>query len=524
MGLGIGTIGNFLLGGLDLLTLGPMRSVCAQAGRPVFVNLNNQYETQREKVLKGQKLEKPGFLDHIKNGFAWGDVASIFGLIGWIVSWKFLQPQVDEQGTPKSITFFQKALSWGVKILTFGGFSLARLGQWKGIPMKHILGDDKYSEYFINKIENETGKKVFEEMDVNKLIEDYLNSNQEYNENIRGFMGSCGSSGIDNGNFSGFLTGPSGTGKTSGVMYLCGRWAKALIENEKAKGKQAVIKIKRFDFNGIERYTKGQSEAVDRLAGAADRVGPEAGEVARAFKHNPLDLIDMILTKINLEREKAKKNGEHLVIILDEVDKIFPLDDLEGVRKSELKDLIIKFQEIISEKKGNIWLTSNEDVDYFQKIPCEKTITEGLRGRLDNLRKFIDLPDRDTQSRIVANYLLVLTKQLNELNPKLFGDLDQIFDPQIVRLIKNRKKHEQRRLLSAKIYSKIYANKGCNIRLSGRNILTAIEEQLRDRVTTKDNDDSMKRKDNLNRTKITFQILREVLQNFSDGLFANKKR
>ena len=504
---------------LDLITLGPMEKVCANAGRPVFANPKKQFEVQREKLLKGEKIPERGFFDYIKDFFAWGDVLGILGLIGWAVTGKFIQPIATEQGQQPP-TLGQKIIKWLTRGLTFGGFGLARLAQFKGIPYKHILGEDKYAQFVLDQIEAKTGKKIFEDLDVNKLILQSKNSNQEYNKDVSDFMKHKARA-VD-GMFSGFLYGPSGTGKTSGIKDLCGKWAETVI----SQGNK--VRVKQFNFEGLESYIEGESETLDKISSAAGRIDGEAAEGIKSLKTDPLTLIEIVLNKIDFEKEKAKQNGEKLVIVLDEVDKIFPIDELQGVSQSRLKRLLMRFQNLVEEGRGNVWMASNFGMEYFERIPVHHEAAKaGLIGRLKNMMCHIDLPDKEAQSRITANYLLSLSQRLGQEDKNLASP-EKIFDGGVRSSMRGSNKYEQRKRLAVKTSSSVSKFDECNSyreptgkkrMISGRNIMDAITNSLRERFLG-EKDEAKERGKNPNSVRVSWKMIKEVIASKCQRLHA----
>jgi len=461
------SISKIVSGGLNLLTYGPMENVAALAGTPVLVNLKPKDASDKKALNANLLNEKKGWAQLIRDSFAYGDIATIAGAIGWFFTNRLFKNEVGENGQ-ETVSGLKLWVGRLFKILTFGGFTIARLAQHKNLHIKRALGEQEFRKAFLEAVEQKTGKRVFEKLDVNKLVQRANNSTLEYNDDQESEIKDLHQS----DDFKRFFTGDAGVGKTAGAEEICGAYA----ARKQKEGHNNVI-VEKIKFENLYDYFSKQSEGVNMASTLFGMFGGDeaqsAVEKARtAVEVDPLALMELTLHRINDRMEEARKKGEDLVIILDEIDTLFPIDKLKAGNydPAKLRILVEMLKNLLDPSKpGKILCTSNQDIGFFERLPVDENVKKGLTGeggRLRVIRRKIEAPDPKTQARIIAGFLL-----------DKFPNTTQVFDDEICAAINGKDKKSARQALADLVHRRITSNTALG-RLVGRDLYEAIYKEL----------------------------------------------
>lgn len=460
------SIPKIISGGLNLLTYGPMENIAALAGTPVFTNLKAKQGEDKKSLQANLLNEKRSWGQLLKDSFSYGDVVSIIGLAGWILSGKFLTGETNEQGqsTLSGVKLWVKRL---LQIATIGGFTISRLAQRQNLHIKRALGEKEFRKAFLEAVEQKTGKRVFQELNVDKLIKQASSSILEYNKEQESEVKDLHHS----DDFKRFFTGDAGVGKTAGAEEVCGAYA---ARKRKEGNNNIVIKVLKFE--NLKDYFSKQSDTMDMASTVAGMFSDEAKsavESARgAVEVDPFALMELILARVNDEMEEAKKNKQDLILILDEIDSIFQVDKLQAGNYDPAKLRIVfeMLKNLVDPgKTGKILCTSNQDIDFFARLPLDENTKKGLTGeggRLRVIRRYIERPDAETQARIVAGYVL-----------DKFPNYEQVFDEEILNAVRGKNKKVAKESLAELIHRKVTCNRSLG-KLVGRDLNEAVNKVL----------------------------------------------
>lgn len=466
------SISKILSGGAKLLTSGPMEPLASIAATPVFFDLKAKDAEGKSVVQERLLNEKRGFWRTIIESFSWGDIASIVGVIGWVISGRFLRGDVAEDGKPGAKSFVKL---WATKIfglLALGGVTVARLAQKKGLHIKKALGPREYRKQFMEAVEKKTGNPVFKELSFDRLEEEFQRSPMEYPEDEASRVLNL----HEQDKFKRFFTGDPGVGKSAGARLVAYNY----IKRKKEEGKDNVV-VKQLEFKNLLRYLEMESkdmEAASTFFGMfGDKAKDAADSVKKTVQVDPIELMDLALKRVQDEIEEAKENGKDLVLILDEIDAIFQMDkikernyDPETLRllAESFKDLVDPNKYIINDAVGEkIICTSNMDLDFFSSLPIHKEVLESITGedgRLRVIMRYLSRPDPATQARILAGYLLAR-----------YPNPEDVFEKEMVDAIAGKTGRQRLLALADVIHRKVTSDTKFR-GLAGRSISGAVEE------------------------------------------------
>lgn len=455
-------------GGLKLLTYGPMEGVAATAATPVFVNLKTSH-SENSKALKDSLTgEKKNWFQTLKESFSYGDIGSIVGLVGYALLGKFI-PAVQEGQSPGFISNALSLVRKGFMALIPLGVVTARIGQHQKLHIKRALGEKEFRKIYMEAIEGKTGKKIFMEEDNDTLVARASKSTLEYNQDQQSQVKDLHHS----DNFKRFFTGEPGTGKTSGVMEICGSY----IARKRAEGHDNVV-VKTFNFANLNEFFSLQTNDMNFLGTLAGMAGDEIRSAVDSNKDlvqvDPFALMELVLQRIQDEMAEAKEKGKDLILILDEFDSIFQVDKMKagGFDPAKLRVVFEMIKNLADpDKQGKILFTSNKGKDFFGEIPhidaAVKDSLTGQGGRLTAIQRVIRQPNAETQSRIIAAYLL--TK---------YPDVENTFSQEILTVLNEKTSFKEKKVALAKlIYEKITSGNDF-AGLVGRDLNEAINKEL----------------------------------------------
>lgn len=481
-------VGKGLSWGARLLQFGPVKKAAAWAGTPLFVNLKKRREAEAKLIDSGKitekqaaekKQEKKGFLNVLKENFAYGDIALILGGIGWLVSGRFLKVDQSEGASPwKNLVKGWSRLGMG--ILGVIGFFGARVAQSQGLHMMRALGKEEYAKYVLSKVEQTLKKSLIENLDIQTLISEADTTKLVYNKNEYGRDNPILT--LHQGDsFKTYLSGDSGVGKTSGARLVCGRYA----ARKAAEGKKNVV-VKILNGTALHEYFRLESN-LDKV-GEAGKMLFDEGTVENTIgflKGDPLNITEAVLIKLNSELKKARENNEDLILIVDEVDSLLPLhllqEDSFDVRK--LDELVRSLQKLMDQDQKDLYLheageqgsgekilfTSNYDIgEYVKMIPLPEKSKAGFLGRVSSI--YVEKPNPITQAEQIANYLVDVPSIL--VKSGRITSTDRVFDDKINGAIKIGKQK-----LANLIYEQVTKNNPYNY-LVGRSVMRSVNEIL----------------------------------------------
>lgn len=459
-------VGRIISGGLKLLSYGPIQSVAAVAGSPVLVSFKKQYDENPEEFRKNFLNKEKNPWQRFKESFSYGDIASVMGLVGCILSGKFLKAELneEEQGQLTGVKLWAKR---AVQLLTIAGFGLSRLAQIQNWHIRKALGVKEYRKVFIKAIENKIGKSVFATIENNYLI-GLTSIPNEYNEEEEEITTL-----YNLNSFKKFYTGGPGVGKSTGVEQICGRY----IDRKQGEDSTSLVSVKRFNFKNLFEILGSQSQTFDIAGTFTDMFGSEHGkgivEQARSVGEiNPVELMEIALGLIDDEVKESKSKGEDLILILDEVDAIFQVDKIQSgqVDPTKFRMVVEMLKDLFDsdELPDRVLSTSNLDIDFFNKLPLEQSVKDSLTGpggRVSSTRREIKRPKPATQSKIIANKLLAR-----------YPNPEEVFSQEIINKIDPSKNtiKQQRAMLARLINLEITGNHSCE-GMVGRDINQAIE-------------------------------------------------
>ena len=360
--------------------------------KPVFINVRKHEEEKLKAGAHNPNKEENPFVKAfkwLKENFAYGDLFAGCGLGFMLFNHKFLASS--ENG------FFGRSLNWAAGIFSGACFVLGRVGQALNLHKEYVYGPEM-CEVLIREYENENPtEKCFIQLDNADLVRHadkqtlILAYNQDQSSEIteRHTLKQIG------GLFSGIV----GTGKSEGARLVLGNFVKEM----KTKGKGVEI----FQLNlgnfmkALERYERMQrkgKEALGLIDGELQDINIGGNKTLIAFQY--------LIKRCKESIQKAKENGNESAIFIDEWEKVLNAKNLKGCDEEEVSRLITEWNYLLEDNYGNILTTSNKTCGELDE-ELRNILPDKARAAL--IRRFrevvIELPNFDTQARIISNYI-----------------------------------------------------------------------------------------------------------------------
>lgn len=478
----LGSVGKWALNGLKFADWGPVKKALSYSSKPIFMGLDKR-EKESDKEYQNRLLNRnKTTFQKIRDTFAWGDLISIVGAIGWIVS-SFISRLgggKDQEGASQESTL-KSWLKFGFKVLTIVGAPSAWLGRQKEFHFKEFLDPAIARKVSLARIKSD----LVRDFDVEK---DNYSRFLRYNEGIWKVLRSLHK--VKDGQYvQKFLTGPSGTGKTQAVKMICSK----IKKDAKAKGQEVVIRemnvprlLKEIDSQVKEDSYLGQALEISGATGTANVV-----------KRDTLEMLDTAIATIEDEINASREIGQRCIFVLDEVDQIFQIEKIREQHENrtldweKLKSIMKRLQRMLDEGFGDVIMTSNEDVEYFEKLPIHpdaQKSRDGFLSRIQAKRLYIGIPDAETQSAIISAYLLavcdnrkieeVFDNEIISRLKELTGQSDLNIDSSLSAKNKTKKLREIECALASIIYNVFTSQRHLYGGLAGREFQEAINVNL----------------------------------------------
>ncbi len=324
----------------------------------------------------------------VKDSFSYGDLFAGCGLGFMLFNHKFL-------GSTES-GFFGRSLNWVAGIVSGASFALGRIGQALGLHREFVYGPE-ICKILVQEYENESGKKCFLKLDNDQLVqhaekqENTLAYNQDASHEIteRHTLGQLG----------GFFSGTFGTGKSEGVRLILGNFVKKM----KAENKEVeIFKLDLSNFDeALKRYDRIQKKGKEALNLIQDDLGE--GNIGG---NKTLIAFQYLIGRCKETVQASKESGKASAIFIDEWDKIFDPRKLHGCDPEEISRLFNELNYLLEDNYGNILITSNKTCEQLEE-ELRNIIPENVLGAFVRRLKevIIELPDSNTQARIISNYV-----------------------------------------------------------------------------------------------------------------------
>lgn len=390
------------------------RNLIGYIAQPILTNLR---DIEQKKLEEDPEEKKPDptpaekLWQTLKENFAVGDLITAAGTLLLIVDSYVFSP--DKDGHTSVIGQFFKGISL---VMTFGGSLTAMLGRSMDLHRSVALGDD-YAEFMLESAEKK-GKKIFEIYSDQK--KEQIKNEAKHLDRVLVYKDGVRESVLERfeqNEIGGIFDGPPGTGKTDGVKCIIGKW----IERIEKEGFEAVVaELNLANFDDYLKEVKNEKGKVIEaiVAGSGLQINPEA-----SFANNQglmvLEILIRKIQKLSLKIEKhnqttnAKK--QKLAVFIDEFDKVFDPNTLQGCDKGRLKSLLIQFNELFVKK--DLLLTGNLPLEemihrikqhlYVDENNDGREVWEPLRDRLSSKNRVrVENPAALEQAEIIAGRLL----------------------------------------------------------------------------------------------------------------------
>lgn len=359
--------------------------------KPVFSDVRKTTEQNLKSGGSNSKKDVNPFMkafQWIKESFSYGDLFAGFGLGFMLVNHKFL-------GSSES-GFFGRSLNWAAGIFSGACFVLGRVGQALGLHREFVFGSE-ICEILVKEYENETGKKCFVRLDNEKLVKDaerqenVLAYNQDKSHEIteRHTLEQLG----------GFFSGTWGTGKSEGVKLILGNFVKRIQAENKG------IEIFKLDLGNFDEALKRYDRIQRKGKEALSLINGELGE-ANIGGNKTLIALQYLIRRCKEAIQEAKGAGKSSAIFIDEWEKVFEPRKLQGCDPEEISRLFTELNYLLEDNYGNVLITSNKTCDQLEEELRNIIPSNVLGAFIRRLKEtIIELPDSNTQARIISNYI-----------------------------------------------------------------------------------------------------------------------
>ena len=399
------------------------------------------YETEYKDAIQGNKADKGivyKITKFIRNyATAWGYLAIVPGL-----AIKFIKNRLFPTGESKEGTMIDNIIGLVSTVLTYGGPIAALIGQLLPFQKAFALGDRKLAEMQRAEMDRETGKKIFEELDIKKAVHKPAEGLRNVLTYVRKVYADIFNRSDSNDIETAFVCGPPGTGKTAGALVILSNWAR-----KKAERNGFDPKIKQLNLSVLEeRAQKIKERSLEKaeLIGSASK---DLADIVKSDIGDPLMVFELLISDMendmkenearNQELIRDGKKPQKLAFFIDEYDKIGAMAKTT-TDVNRLVRVITRLNSLITQKEVPVVITSNKTIkqigdDLRAVIPESlwETVVEPHLQRLQTVEIYIDDPQPKEQAEIMAKYLL-------DIFPKEFLDIKFGADGECVPLSDNR--------------------------------------------------------------------------------------
>lgn len=359
--------------------------------KPVFSDVRKTTEARLKNGGANSNKDVNPFVkafQWVKDSFSYGDLFAGCGLGFMLINHKFL-------GSTES-GFFGRSLNWAAGIVSGASFALGRIGQALGLHREFVYGPE-ICKILVQEYENESGKKCFLQLNNEQLIqhaekqENTLAYNQDTSHEI--------TERHDLNQLGGFFSGTFGTGKSEGVRLILGNFVKKM----KADNKEVeIFKLDLGNFDeALKRYNRIQKKGKEALNLIKDDLGE-----ANIGGNKTLIAFQYLISRCKETVQASKDSGKASAIFIDEWDKIFDPRKLHGCDPEEVARLFNELNYLLEDNYGNILITSNKTCEQLEE-ELRNIIPDNVLGAFIRRLKevVIELPDSNTQARIISNYV-----------------------------------------------------------------------------------------------------------------------
>jgi len=406
------------------------------AGIPVPLIGAKIKETRSEEALKDPSKTPKGPINWIRERLL------TYGIVGGIIAWvgSFISGRMHVANPEENAKFAW--LSGVLKLVGLAGIASSGFSQYKGWHVKKVNGNVAHQRYMnAGKIPDLMQDPNMDELKKRFETRHLIKHNRAEHGDIQRVENKI----LNGERVKVFYIGESQTGKThtmsSNAMLIKQFEEEIRILNPGQPRQEVVMKVVSAGKLSDSTSSRGLFGSVIDLAKNFNAEGAQAAEqVGNILKANPQEALELAVAGMLDEATKAKEKGQRLVILIDEMDKIWNMALKDNqVDLSTVGLIATRFQELLEFKDLDVLITGNGTLDqicFLDKLRAMKDFSDdqapelmGLRTRLEEIRISMTTPTYATQSEIIANRILEAGKVLNK-------PLDEYLDPGIVAVLR----------------------------------------------------------------------------------------
>lgn len=389
------------------------RKALATMGKPIFYDINKDYQPKGEKKEKGLFETAKHFL--MRYVLTWGNALGLGGLLANI---GIKVAATRNPDTPKPLLGFAGMLA---PLVMLGGVAASAWANFLSTTTAdELVGMDKRLAAAGLNILDAVGEPLKLD-EITKIVDRSKpeNSPLRYNKDNRDQINLRANHPHKPARI--FLTGIGGTGKTEGMNLITGRIidyeaSKPIDESNGEKRKEVVVL--RLKGKEINDHILGMRSDDDLISGLIAMAG------VNSAKRSAPELLLAVLNGLQDKFNKAKENNQRLIIQLDEVNELWNLaKNADGTYDSAYSEKIANAMAKLLEGNNDVLMASNLSVSNIlggDKEELKSSYLAGVFRRLTEMSVTVNAPDEDTRANVLAVYL----KKLPESSHSLFdGEL-----------------------------------------------------------------------------------------------------
>lgn len=394
-----------------------VEGVVSYAGIPLPKIGADIKKTRSEEALKDPTKTPKGIVNWIRERvLTYGVVAGVITGIGSAICGRLYISNPEGNGR---IGWLGSVL----KLFSLGSIASSMFSQYKGWYVKKVNGELAWQRYVLGgKIPDLMKDPDMSELKKHHETVHLLRYNPQETTDITRVEND-----IKQGKrVKAFFIGGSGTGKTHTMDHDA--MLIKLYEEGKTESEKKEVVLKTISGGKLTDAVVGRGLA-GQVLDTAKQLNPELAQLGEQamglLKDNPQAALQTAIAGMIDEAEKAKEKGQRLVILIDEMDKIWKMAVKDGnIDLSMIGLLATQFQRLLEYPDLDILITGNGTIremcflDELKKagVKDDQIPTEliGLEQRLTKIRVHMSEPTFETQSKIIASRLIELQSKLNK--------------------------------------------------------------------------------------------------------------